>query len=75
MQNVIVVSLTVCTHVVGPKNWGMLGPAPWVRGVADPQKHATPHVLAHQISSLKVKPLWRKDSIKVWRHWGPAPLG
>ena len=36
MQNVVVVSHTVCARVGVLKIWGRWGPTPWNRGVADP---------------------------------------
>ena len=44
MQNLVVVSHTVCAHVAGPKMWGRWGPAPWDRDMADPLETRFSHV-------------------------------
>jgi len=54
MQNLVVVSHTVCTHV-GQTFWGRLGPTPWDGGVpVSPETRYCPiiYVLSYQLSLL-----------------------
>jgi len=52
MQNLVVISDTVRAHVRGPKFEDAGAPHTLDAGVADSEKHAAPHVLSYQISSL-----------------------
>ena len=60
VQNLVVVSRTVCAHVGGPTNLedaGVPSLGTWVWLTL--RKHSSPVVLPHQISSLCVKPFGR----------------
>jgi len=54
VQNLVVVSHTVCSHVGGPKNSGYAGAPPLKMGVwLTPWKQTTlPYMLSYQISLL-----------------------
>jgi len=53
VQNLVVVSHTVCTHVGGPKSFeDAEAPPPWDVGVSDPKKYAPPTCVTRQPSSV-----------------------
>ena len=77
MQNLVVVSHTVCAHVGGLKNLGPLGPQPLERGVADPQRarysstcDTVPNFVAYRLNRLG-----GVGSQKFRGYWGHAPVG
>ena len=78
MQNLVVVSHTVCTHVGGPKNFGGAGtPPPWEKGLAVPLRNTNtllPHVTTSNSFAL-AQTVWVSKRVEnFWACWDTAPL-
>jgi len=78
MQNLVVVSHTVCAHVGGPRNFGDAaeGPAPWDAAWLTPRNTLLPRV-CHRTKFRRCRSnrfSTGRRSQKFGGRWGPPPL-